>query len=336
MRYLVRTSLLAVLAFGLAACSVAPPPSISAVESDTIVSSSTVTVPAAQASTLTIRGSDFGDPRGLNRLFYGGLEVSDAVIASWTDDAIELEFFDPAEIVGGDLLRLGAASNDLARTAKGGAYVAPDDQRFEVRTLSGASESEVVRLVSSRLDVGSASGAGATVSVGFRAWDLFGHPWPDLAVALQSNRGTLETTTLVTDGQGFATTTLTTVDALPHAVKALHDDRAIAQGAVSGLQYRASPNPHDVTPDAEASIELTVTDAATTPVADASLNWMLVSDLGPRHGLYDLGAHATGATGAVALTIPALPSGHRHDVLMIDGGYVVGSAAVRPTTAPTF
>jgi len=330
MRYFVRTSLLAILALGRAACSVVPLPSISAVESDTVVSSDIATARSGQPTTLTIRGSDVGDPRGLNRLFYGGIEVSDAVIASWGDDAIELEFFDPTEIVEADFLRAGDMR--LAVAGRRGTYVAPDDQRFEVCTLGGAAESSVVRLVSPRLSVGYSSAPGASVTVSFEARDVFGHPWPDLDVTLETNRGTLGATALVTNVSGFADTTLTTVDSLPHAVRAMHAGRSVAQDVAGGLHDQSTPNPLYVTPDVEAMTEVTLTDAAATPAADTSLEWLLVSEMGPRYGLYDLGTRATDASGTVELPIPGLPIGLWHEVFMIEEGYVVGSVGVLATT----
>lgn len=334
MRITVRPSLLAILALALAACSYAPLPTIAEVESDAVVTTDVATVRSGEPTTLTIRGSGFGERRGLNRLFYGGIEVADAVIASWSDAAIELAFFHPAEIVGSSGLELRSTSMSLEASRKGGPLVAPDEQRFEVRTLGGSSESEPVRLVSVSLWLDYASGPGAEVGVSVEAFDLFGHPWSSLELTLSANRGTLAASTLVTNDAGYATTTLTTVDALPHAVAASYQGRRVAQDAT--LPYTASPSYHDVAAGLETTIRTTLSDATAAPVADASLDWVLVPYDGLRYGWHDLGTHATDASGAVELAIPALDAWLDFQLFVIEDGYVVASLHVNPTLETDF
>ncbi len=335
MRFAVRATLAIVLGLLLVGCSTLPAPTISEVEAPTIVPTERAAVLSGEPTTLVIHGSGFGDVRGLNRLFYGGVEVNDAVIAAWSDDAIELAFFGPTEIVGG--VALSPKSRGLMTPAARirDLFVPPEEQRFEVRTLAGSVESDVVRLVAPDLDDGYVSTPGDATEMRVHARDAFGVPWPDADVVLSANRGTLASTELTTNVDGFASATLTTDEGgLAHAVRLLHEGQVVAHALVHNLEFTTDPYDLYPSPDVRETHQLTVLDRTSGPVASTGFDWVLASEYGPRFGRHDLGLHATDASGVVELTIPPLEAGTEHRLYLIADGYVVGRLWVRPGTVP--
>ena len=334
MSFIARTSLLALLVMALASCSVLPAPSISSVESVTVASSDVASLDADQPTVLTLHGSDFGERQGLNRLFYAGFEVPSDVVTAWSDETIELSYLHPAELLGA--ATIGVKSADVLATASvRGGYVPPDEQRFEVRTFAGSAWSDPVRLVLVNLWVGGASGAGDTPSIEADAYDLFGLPWPDLELALTANRGTLTDAALVTDVDGRASTTLTTVSALPHAVVASVEGRAVAQDAT--LAYSGDPSGAHVPPDEATTLDVRLSDRALSPApaADLDFSWKLTALSGPSDGFYDLGVHATDTSGTASVPLPALTAGFDHRLVAIQNGFIVSDGVwVYPGVVP--
>jgi hypothetical protein len=335
MRYAVRLSLLLALGLVLVACSVPPTPSISQVEAPTIVPTELATAVTGEPSRLVVRGSGFGEVRGLNRLFYGGIEVNEAVIAAWSDDAIELAFHGPAEIVGGASLSLKASGVVSTASRPDERFVPPDEQRFEVRTLGGSVTSDVVRLVAPELENGYVGTPGDATEMRVRARDAFGVAWPDADFTISANRGTLDATTLTTDAGGDASTTLTTDAAgASHALQLLHEGRVVAHAMVYNLEFSIDPSRLYVAPGVEETHRITVLDRTSGPVADSAFRWLLVHEYGPRFGRQDLGTHAADASGAVELAIPPLEAGAQHVLYLVADGYVVARRWVQPGTAP--
>jgi hypothetical protein len=335
MRFAVRSSLALALCLVLVACSVPPAPSISQVEAPTIVPTELASALAGEPTRLVVRGSGFGDVRGLSRLFYGGIEVNDAVIATWSDDAIELAFHGPSEILGGTALSPKASGLLAAASRPGERFVPPDQQRFEVRTLGGSVTSDVVRLVAPELENGYVGTPGDSTGIRVRAHDAFGVAWPDGNFTISTNRGTLDPTAVTTDAEGFASTTLTTDAAgAAHALRLLHEGRVVAHAMVYNLEFSIDPSRLYVEPGVEGTHRLTVLDRTSGPVADTAFRWLLVHEYGPRFGRQDLGTHATDATGVVELAIPPLEAGVEHVLYLVADGYVVARRWVEPGTAP--
>lgn len=301
------------------------PPELASVTPSFLVWSEVDAMLSGAATTVTLRGSGFGERRGLGRLLYGGYDVQDAVIASWSDDEITVSFHAPGEL-------LGIVSSDyrLTSASKVGpsVYVPPELQRFEIRTLSGEATSEPVRIVAPRLELGWASGPDQDVYVETRIVDAFGLPVAGVALSLSANRGTLADTAMTTDAGGFASTTLTTVDALPHAVTASHAGGPVAQDVT--LRLQATPSYHRVEPETDTLVAMTLTTYDGAAMAGAPLDLVLVSEAGPRHGWHALGRHETGASGELEVPLPPLPAGLVHTLLVVQDGNLVTTAHVYP------
>lgn len=334
MHTVVRSSLLALAFLGLSACSVLSAPSVANVDAQTVASLDVTTISPGDPTLLTIRGDGFGDRQGLSRLFYAGFEVPADVVSSWSDGTIELAYLHPQELLGATSLEVRSASLLAARSIKGpSTYVAPEDQRFEVRTLGGSVSSEPVRLVTIDLNPCWSPAVAEPCTFTARATDLFGIAIPDLALAFASNRGTLADTTLTTDVAGLATTTLTIESELPHAVRVSFEDRPVVQGAT--LAYDVDPRPVELQPDTPQTVNLTLSDRGDvpSPAADLDLTWTLFAPEDMAGSLVDLGVHVTNAEGTASVPIPALPYDMTHRLVAVQDGFVVAETYLDPIGA---
>jgi hypothetical protein len=330
MRFVFRSALVSALGLVLVGCSAIPAPTISEVEAPTIVPSELAAVLAGEPTTLVIHGSGFGDVRGLNRLFYGGIEVNDAVIAAWSDEAIELAFHHLPEIVAD--ATLSGKSLGLVTTSRASRdlFVPPDQQRFEVRTLGGSAESDVTRMYYVRMD----AWGSPTANLYLNAFDAFDNDVPGLEIDVLASAGTLDASTLTTDATGFAQTVWALTGTRPHTAKAIVDGRTIAQATVSSVAYRLESGPLYAASDVETTQPVTVLDADSQPVAGVEIRWILVSEYGSRFGRWDLGSHVTDASGLVELVLPPLDVAGDYDLyLFVDGTYV-GDSWVRAGSPP--